>query len=233
MEKAVKAILKKGGAVIDETKDIVSIVTFKSSNVKTGNMWQIWHLVKSVKPTEALKQGLNEKVCGDCSLQGDETGKGRVCYVNLGQGPRAVWQKWNKGGYPKVTKEMLPHLFKKQAVRFGAYGNPSNLPIEKVKSIVEVTRTHTGYIHDWKTANKEFGAYFMASVQGETEYLQAKKLGYRTFRVVKSYDENMSSELTCVSDSKGKTCLECGLCSGNGNAKDITIQVHGSGKSNY
>ena len=231
--KAVKSIIAHCGAIVEETAHTVSIVTFKSSNVKTGNMWQIWHLVKSVKPTEALKQGLNPLVCGTCPLQGDGTGSGRVCYANLCQGPRAVYAKYKRGGYPKLTTEMIPHVFNKQAVRFGAYGNPSLLTLNTVKAITNVTRTHTGYIHDWKTADTVYSKYFMASVQDTVEQAEANKMGYRTFRVVKSYEDNQKNEITCVSDSHGKTCLECGLCNGAGKTKNITIQVHGSGQAHF
>ena len=228
-----KNIFKSGGAVIDETSKIVSIVTFNSSNKKTGMMWQIWHLVKSDKPTEAIKKGLNHLVCGSCPLQGDNTGKKRTCYVNLGQAPRSIYEKWTRGGYPAIELEDLSALFNGQAVRFGAYGNPSLLPIEKVRAIVKTARMWTGYIHDWETANRAYSEYFMASVQTLDEYKRAKKLGYRTFRVVRDYSENLKSEITCVSDSHNKTCLECGLCAGYSvAAKDITIRVHGSGKTN-
>lgn len=230
-----KAFVKKfGGAVLHETDKIVTIVTFNSSNVKTGNMWQIWHLVKSVKPTEALKTGLNNLVCQDCPLQGDSSGKGRTCYVNLGQGPRSVWAKWSRGGYPKITTDFIRILFKGQDVRFGAYGNPDNMPLELVKIIVSVCDTHTGYTHNWQDINPEYSKFFMASVETPQQAFDAQLEGWRTFRVVKSYNDNLTNEITCLSDSKGIQCVKCGLCAGTTKqAKNITIEVHGSGKGNF
>ena len=231
--KAVRTIRSKRGAILHETKDVISIVTFNSVNEKTGNMFQIWHLVKSIKPTEALKKGLNSLVCGDCSLQGDKTGKNRTCYVNLGQGPRAVYTKWQNGGYPKIDQCMIKYLFAGENVRFGAYGNPSILPLDIIREICNAVDLHTGYIHNWNTIDNGYSKYFMASVETIEQYRLAKSRGFRTFRIVKDYSENLATEITCLSDSKGLLCKQCGLCNGGNKAKDITIKIHGTGKTNF
>lgn len=49
--------------------------TTKSKNVKTGNMIQIWILVKAENPIEASKSGNDSLVCGTCPLRGT-LGKG-------------------------------------------------------------------------------------------------------------------------------------------------------------
>ena len=199
------------------------------------DMMQIWHLVKAVKPTEALKQGLNSLVCGDCNLQGDAEGKGRTCYVNLGQGPRAVWQKWQAGGYPKgVDERVLVELFKNRSIRFGAYGNPSNLPIELVRLIRDNARLITGYIHDWKDdSNNIYNKAFMGSTESIDELELANSKGFRSFRVRLADSPIHESEIECLADSKGIKCIDCGLCDGSKQAKNIYITVHGTGKNNF
>ncbi len=230
----ISKVFSSGGFVLHETSKVVSIVTFNSSNIKTGPMHQIWHLVKALKPQEALKSGLNSLVCGNCPLQGDSKGKNRACYVKLFQGPRAIWQKWNRGGYPQVFElDDIAAIFKGAAVRFGAYGNPSILPVEVVSTIVKSARKHTGYIHNWRTVSDEYARFFMASVESELDRQQAKQKGYRTFRIVHDASETLAGEIICPSESKGITCLECGLCGGySRSAKDIAITVHGKGKKN-
>ena len=57
-----------------------------SDNRKTGDMIQIWILVRSVSPTEAIRTGLDRLICGSCVHRGHEEngrhGVERTCYVN-------------------------------------------------------------------------------------------------------------------------------------------------------
>jgi len=43
-----------------------------SDNRKTGDMIQIWILVRSVSPTEAIRTGLDRLICGSCVHRGHE-----------------------------------------------------------------------------------------------------------------------------------------------------------------
>ena len=58
-------ILYEGASVLDG-QDIVAIVTMNTRNTKTGDMPQVWILVKDVDPLSASKQGLDVSVCGNC-----------------------------------------------------------------------------------------------------------------------------------------------------------------------
>ena len=57
--------------------------------------------------TEALKRGLDFLICGNCIHRGDGKGKKRTCYVNLGQGPRAVWEAWKRGRYERLNDKYI------------------------------------------------------------------------------------------------------------------------------
>ena len=58
------------GFIFDETKDIVSIATFNSSNRKTGDEVQTWILYKHEAPNIAIDTGKDETICGDCKHRG-------------------------------------------------------------------------------------------------------------------------------------------------------------------
>ena len=75
----------------------------------------------------------------------------------------------------------------------------------------------------------------MASVDTIEEREEAKKAGWRTFRVAEKFtgeDIVLPGEILCpASEEAGKrtTCDKCGLCAGlSRKAKDIMIPVHGS-----
>ncbi len=94
------------GAVIHEDSSFVTIVTWKTSNVKTGNMSQIWILNKSINPVESVKTGYDAKSnCTGCPFA---DGKGG--YVNVGQAPLAVFKAWQRGVYERLAFLNYPKL---------------------------------------------------------------------------------------------------------------------------
>tara|TARA_R100000781_G_scaffold108442_1_gene72981 strand:+ start:120 stop:905 length:786 start_codon:yes stop_codon:yes gene_type:complete len=58
------------GFIFDETKDIVSIATFNSSNRKTGDEVQTWIIYKHEPPNIAIDTGKDVAICGDCKHRG-------------------------------------------------------------------------------------------------------------------------------------------------------------------
>src|SRR5258708_7521810 len=98
------------GFILHETKDFVVIATTKSLNVKTGNMVQIWILNRDASPVASVFNGSDANVCFDCPHRG-ENGKGRTCYVNVAQGPNAVWRSYRNGNYPYLPIEQYPAVF--------------------------------------------------------------------------------------------------------------------------
>ena len=68
------------GFILHEDQSRVIIATgfaSPSDNRKTGDMVQIWILVKSVDPVEAIKSGLDRLICGSCVHRGDGSGGSR------------------------------------------------------------------------------------------------------------------------------------------------------------
>ena len=209
-------------------KPFVAIATLKTSNIKTGNMIQIWFLLEDENPVESVKNGLDAStICRGCPFA-----SGAGCYVNVGQAPLAVWKGFHKGIYPDALPFQYQEIFAGRKIRFGAYGNPTLLPLSKVKAIAAVSNGWTGYFHDWQEnpLAKEYALYFMASTETENSRVLANGLGFRTFHVSPTKPE---SAMECLSDSKGMTCAQCKLCAGLSKSRlpSIWINPHGSKKS--
>ena len=237
---------KPNGYILHEASDIVVIATGftrKSANPKTGDMIQVWILARHVNPVRAIKIGADEKVCFDCKHRGVK-GKQRTCYVRVANAPLGVWKAYRRGLYPYLPVERYAEMFERRTVRrkirFGAYGEPILIPVEKMAELTRVSDGWTGYTHQWRNeAYAPYKAFIMASCDSASDYADAKLAGWRTFRVRGADAPMLPSEISCpASEEAGKrtTCEQCKLCSGaraNDRRKDISIIVHGSGAARF
>lgn len=214
-----------GPSMIDgkPIKAIVTGTSAKSSNRKTGDMLQTWIMPMNSKPSDAVQNGDDVSVCGDCKHKPSVAKANGVspCYVNVGQAPNRVYSTAyldaadNPRGAP---------------MRLGAWGDPAGLPYDVVESLV--TPNHTGYTHQWDNPNIDarLKNYCMASVDSPAERVKAKLKGWRTFRVRQAHQPLMGGEIACpASKESGQRtqCADCGLCAGLArNAKDIAIIEH-------
>ena len=222
--------MKPNGYILFEDTHRVIIATgfeTPSENAKTGPMVQIYILVRSENPLQAVKSGRDRLVCGNCPLRG-ELGIERGCYVNLGQSPLAVWDCYQRGNYPQLPSVSL---FAGYRVRFGAYGDPTHLPFTLAKSIAETCDGWTGYTHQWrKPSFQPWKSLIMASVETEADKALAESLGWSTFQVIPKNSPKPSTGIECLSDSHGIQCHDCLKCNGTRTTpKSIWIEAHGSG----
>jgi len=222
------------GFVIHEDQHRVIIATGfskASDNRKTGDMIQIWILVKLVDPVEAIKQGLDRLICGSCVHRGDGHGKERSCYVNVGQAPLGIWRAWRAGKYPTLQ---WMDCFAGRKVRFGAYGDPVHIPLPLALAIAGVSSGWTGYTHQWRKPSLQgWKQILMASVDTSAELLIARSMGWSTFRVTPDLDHH-SFEKLCASERSGTACADCLLCEGSrGGTQSIHIPAHGTGKRHF
>lgn len=204
---------------------IVAIVTMKSTNVKTGNMAQLWILRSDMHPIEASKASADDAICGQCQFR---QSLGGACYVNLAHGPGAVYRSYSGGKYPECTDF---EVFKDKKMRFGAYGDPAAIPVDILVQLKAVITNNTSYTHQWKdnTENETLKQVSMASVDNLLEAEQAKEAGYRWFRVTNDIETLRDDEIVCPNYTKGVKCIDCNLCSGNMvKAKSIVIPTHGT-----
>lgn len=225
MKKATGHIIHEG--ITKSGHKFVAIATLKTANGKTGNMVQIWFLLRDINPVEAVKIGIDAKtICADCPFA-----SGNGCYVNVGQAPLSIWRAFHRGAYSLLSPCDFPSVFGNRKVRFGAYGNPSLLPISLVKAIAKASAGWTGYFHDWRTNlfASEYAKFFMASTETESSFRQASALGFRTFHASPVQPEKT---VECLSDStNGRVnCAACKLaCNGLTSARpSVWINPHGS-----
>lgn len=208
--------------------NIIAIVTLNSNNIKTGNMASMWIMNADTPPTKASKAGKDASVCGDCKHRAVNNG---ACYVVLHQGPLSVYKAYKRGNYPKVTDMSI---FEGMKMRFGAYGDPSALPIDILVKIKAAVKNNTSYTHQWKKGDNLLKQFSMASVDSIEEQKEAVSQGWRTFRVTDNLSDKLDNEIVCPNTTRAIQCVDCGLCSGKSvGAKNILIEVHGAKKKKF
>jgi hypothetical protein len=228
-------IIYRGPSRLDGQPIVVVAIT-ASRNVKTGNMVQTYILVDNGQSPIANVQTLADaSICGDCKHR---RGTGGACYVNLGQGPRAVADGVLRGIYPD------DHIGAAVAaegrmVRLGTYGDPAAVPVTVWNRLLSNAAGHTGYTHAWKRPElADTLKLCMASADSPDERRAAKSAGYRTFRIRLATDPIIKGEFACPASHEAgqtKTCGDCGACDGGiGSRKaDPVIVVHGSLASRF
>lgn len=208
-------------------------------NRKTG-MANVSALLKSGKPSQALREGWDYSVCGECKL------RGTACYVNLGtMGFDSTADAIERGRYESDPEAAIKLLEEGEGpVRFGAYGNMSAVPFEVTESILEVVghRGWTMYVSDWKTCDQRFRRFAMASCHTVEEAIEAHSMGWRFFLAVpdeslaeaseqlekakikwRPCPNSQNSKITCAK------CLECDGAAGDDDARaSIINKVHGT-----
>lgn len=250
-KKTVKKNNKPSGYIIYQNKVIVVIMIIRSSNKKTGNMVQTYIIRKDVNPLEALKNGKDAAICGDCIHRGrfiknEKTGKiewKRTCYVNVGQGVLQVYKSYIKGNYPKYNPHkhdvrLLDKSGNKRMIRLGTYGDPAFVPLRVWEYLLPKFDGKTGYTHQWNKPwiNPNFKNIVMASCDSKTNVNDSNAIGYRSFIVVphdyKVDKINDMNAINCLSDSIGRKCEDCGICNGNekNKGKNVYINAHGASK---
>jgi len=230
MKKPLGIILYKGKSQFDNKPIMVVATGFgKSTNKKTGNVIQTWILRRDIPPIIAIKLGHDYSICGDCKARHFGS-----CYVNIAHGPHNVYYAFHNDSYVDFKEEHL-ELFKNRTIRIGSYGDPASVPVSVWKDICSVTDGHMGYTHQWNTrfVDPELKNYCMASCDNEKEYIKAKALGWRTFRIrLSNNDALQGSEFVCPASQEAgvkTSCEKCKACMGTEShtKKDPCIIVHG------
>ena len=223
-------IIHRGASLLNGAPIVVVAIT-TSSNVKTGNMVQTYILADNSKsPVQSARDLDDAAICGDCPHR---RGMGGSCYVNLGQGARAVLDGVNRGIYP-VAGADLAQLIAQRMVRLGTYGDPAAVPASVWENLLTTAAGSTGYTHQWRNAlGLAVRGFCMASADTEADRDLARSMGFRTFRVRTSDAPVMPGEFICPASAeagKTKTCADCGACAGGTASRkaDPVIVVHGS-----
>jgi hypothetical protein len=229
-------VLYCGKSMLSEQR-IVAIATLYSANAKTGDMAQLWILPAEISPLAALKQNHNSGVCGRCALQGvydPKRGKmvDRVCYVNIGQAPLAIWQAYRRGRYPTYNPRRHANLIRGRRVRLGASGDPAALPIRVLRDLVALSSGHARYTHQAFTIDRRradlVAEFCMISCETATQHVEAIKRGWRPFTVIRADQQPPAGSIQCPFYSHGVQCGSCLLCGGTSRrAKPVYVIAHG------
>jgi|SRR5262252_327184 len=238
---ASSAIVYDGPSRINGER-IVGIVTGihgDSDNPKTGVMAQLYILDARMHPMEAIKTGADYAICGDCKLRGDATTR-RACYVTM-NAPGSIYRAFVRGSYQRMDPHTVGAYLASQRlpIRFGAYGDPSALPLFVLRDLMQ--GKVTGYTHQWNDATfADYRQTVMASVDTVAEAQTAQAAGWRTFRTRFADDPLMPGEIACPASAEmgyRTVCADCTLCDGSRGSddrrKNIAIIVHGSNAGNY
>ena len=200
----------------------------RSENRKTGDMVQVSFMASGKEPHRAARTGADVAVCGDCPQR---PANGGACYVVTCQGPLSQYRAWKRGRYQKgATKTTKP-------VRYGAYGDPGSMAPEIFQELhAELSpQEWTGYTHQWHR-RPDLAPFLMASVDSEKEAREAKRAGWRYFRIKRQGDRYLRGEIQCPSEkSRGKVkCRQCLLCCGGARkGPHVVINVHGARKGRF
>lgn len=225
-------IIWEGVSQLDGKTPVVLIATgFKNNtqNPKTGNMIQTWIICRDTHPSEAINNGEDKGICGDCPHRKID-GK-RSCYVNQ-MSIASVYRAYKAGKY---SSDFSPSLLIDRKLRVGSYGEPTAVPLDIWKELLYYVSSHTGYTHQWLRF-PEFAGICMASVDSKAQQVVAESLGWRTFRVTVPQEELSDSEIRCPNEVNSDIqCSRCRLCEGNEHrsARSIAITVHGVGAKHY
>lgn len=230
-------ILYTGPSLLDG-RPIVAIATAGTSNAKTGDMVQTWILRADMDPLEASASEADSSVCGQCPHR---RSLGGSCYVTLHQAPRAVWYAWWRGSYstPEAGRRVRRAIANGAGVRLGAYGDPAAVPVEVWRSLLEGAPAHTGYTHQWRNpVAAPLRTLVMASCDSDEDCRDAAAAGWRYFRVKVPGEAPPAGSVECLSDARGVTCRDCGICNGARPNRDrqptnVWIDVHGSLSSRF
>ena len=212
--------------ILHQTSQIQVIATEKSGNRKIGKAIQIWIVPRNQTVTESRRNGSDSKnQCKGCPLASNHG-----CYVGSYYVDAVQKSAWAGKKPIARNKQDVVNLVKGKFVRFGAYGNPSMIPLSLVKLIADNASGWTGYFHDWHLLPfekaKAYGKYFMASCEPNNRQ-QAIDMGLRVFATRSQSDPVPTGLIDCPS-SRGVKCADCKLCSGTSKqAKSVSIPVHG------
>lgn len=199
-------------------KKIFSDSKTKIVQTYTFSLGQYEQVLNQVKDAKGF-YGKADSNCLDCPMR--EYGK---CYthkymqtmgfLSMLKSVVKVYPTWDS--IPELTESIhnsIVELSVDRYVRFGSYGEPVLHGIDLVSDIADVSKSWTGYTHQWKKFPK-FADYFMASTHSEDEEKQANQIGWRSFVTVSS---STTSFVNCPASKEGgnkTSCDKCGLCSG-------------------
>jgi hypothetical protein len=234
---------------IYRTDDVVTVFTFnKTSNKKIAmpneTIVQTFHFSREQYELAQQKTTMRSffdadaKVCLDCPFAVSNGAPLSACYTHKMMQYTGFLSSLRSIGKLHASFDDIPYLSPigeaiivdacaGRYVRFGSYGEPTLLPIDLVKRICNVSRSWTGYTHQWMSRT-EFTPYFMASTHTEGQEMLARQLGWRSFVASPTPIDSFISCPASAEQGFRSNCSKCGLCSGTlgKGTKSVIILEH-------
>ena len=213
---------------------VISGLKRPSANTKTGPMCQASIYLTDLSPYAAQKIGADVATCNDCVLRpivarkcrscGHENrfgakkcrscgGELGACYVSTIRGEGSKFK--SSRALEPVDTQTAVEIMRGRKVRFGTYGNSSNIPRAVLEPILSVVRSHTLYEQQWLEPHAQWlRRWAMASVGSASDRREARSMGWRTFRRLYPGDRLGKREKLCLHVSRGLQCIDCHQCDG-------------------
>ncbi len=206
----------------------------EGANDKTGAMIQVYIMPRDESPNDAARSGADATVCGDCihrPLLAKISGKPR-CYVNLGHGPRVVYDAVLRGAYKPVSLLGACAYVAGLPTRFGSWGDPGAVAAEIWHALALRASERTGYTHRWRDTGAALRGICMASVDSEAERDEAQAALWKTFGVDETGDwQRSKNEARCPASAEAGKQVTCRTCpiKCNGAGLSVVIMDHAPG----
>jgi hypothetical protein len=171
-----------------------------STNRKTGPMIQTWILPVGEFPS--VRTAAAYRVCGDCEMES-------ACYVNRIT-LSGFYQRFNqlpRVDFMQLSARERDRLLGSAAIRLGAFGNPSAMPLELAEALIE-GRNHTSYDAMWRTIDPAWARVSMASCSSAEDAIEAWSRGWRVFLTLPDDTKQARAEIVKVK-AAGATGLMC------------------------
>ena len=185
-----------------------------SNNRKTGAMIQTWILPASEKsPWQHAKSGNDVMVCGLCKHRRGG-GENADCYESPWQAAGQIWRAWQAGRIPRLASPWN-NILSGRRVRLGSYGDPCAVPMDILEKITTQSMGWTGYTHAWRRPSAHPARHWlMASVDTDRETDQARRRGWKTYRVKYAGDDLPAGDgaVECDHATNGTQCADCMRC---------------------
>lgn len=228
---------------IFERDKIIHVLSCKpSANRKLGLGYMVHTYHFSIEQVETGDFTLDSRNCLDCPYSYNmNMGKSGGCYTHKGlmySGLKSMLKRlhrlWGEGKIQKYSKSSFDGFIKASSffapalTRLGVYGEPSTIPLNVIKKLVELSKKHTGYTHQWNLFNKKYSRYLMASTHSAFESRMANNLGWRSFESSRAKELTMPTCPAAKEFTGNKlTCVTCGACNGKiGGKNNIHIVKH-------
>ena len=239
--RATGAVLYQGPSAVDGAPIVVILTGLvkPSENSKTGPMLQTYIVRADIGAVPALVNGSDVSVCGDCPHRSRPSGGSGACYVNVGQGPRAVVDGYARGIYPELDADAACGAIAAAAtlgtgLRVGTYGDPASVPAAGRfwRPLITAAAFHTGYTHAAHLPRGQgLRGLVMASADSPAERDRYRAAGWASFRVAEGPDyPRAPGEARCPASAEAGHRVQCSACpiGCDGAGLSVVIQVHGS-----